>query len=60
MSTKELTKLLKRTVENVELENLPIGPEWLSDIVCDKKGAMSKRMLKIWTLVLAQKLKEKG
>lgn len=40
-------------------EDLPIGPEWLSEIVCDRTDAMSRRMLKIWNRVLAQKLKEK-
>lgn len=39
-------------------EDLPIGPEWLSEIVCDRTDAMSRRMLKIWNRVLAQKLKE--
>lgn len=40
-------------------EDLPVGPEWLSEIVCDRTDAMSKRMLKIWTRVLTKKLKEK-
>ena len=40
-------------------EDLPVGPEWLSEIVCDRTDAMSKRMLKIWTRVLTEKLKEK-
>jgi len=41
-------------------EDLPIGPEWLSEVVCDRTDAMSKRMLKIWNRVLSEKLKEKG
>ena len=40
-------------------EDLPVGPEWLSEFVCDRTDAMSKRMLKIWTRVLTKKLKEK-
>jgi len=40
-------------------EDLPMGPKWLSEIVCDRTDAMSKRMLKIWTRVLTKKLKEK-
>ena len=70
----ELLKLKVEEVELIELqllnawvyedtgayfEDLPIGPEWLSEIVCDRTDAMSKRMLKIWNRVLAQKLREK-
>jgi hypothetical protein len=39
-------------------KDLPIGPEWLGQLVCDRTDAMSKRMLKIWNKVLAEKLKK--
>lgn len=37
-------------------EDLPTGPEWLGQLICDRTDAMSKRMLKIWNKVLAEKL----
>ena len=40
-------------------EGLPTGPEWLEQLICDRTDAMSKRMLKIWNKVLAEKLTKK-
>jgi len=40
-------------------EDIPIGPEWLQDIVCDRTEAQSRRMLKVWNKFLTHKLKEK-
>ena len=37
-------------------EDLPKGPEWLGQLICDRTDAMSKRMLKIWNKVLTEKL----
>ena len=39
-------------------EDLPIGPEWLDDLLCDRTDALSRRMLKIWNSALAKRLKE--
>ncbi|TRO46550.1 hypothetical protein E2P65_05555 [Candidatus Bathyarchaeota archaeon] len=36
--------------------DLPQGPEWLEQLICDRTDAMSRRMLKIWNKVLAEKL----
>jgi hypothetical protein len=40
-------------------EDLPIGPDWLQEMVCDRTEAQSRRMLKVWNKVLSQKLMEK-
>jgi len=40
-------------------EDLPVGPEWLEQLICDRTDAMSKRMLKLWTKVLTEKLTKK-
>jgi len=37
-------------------EDLPQGPEWLEQLICDRTDAISRRMLKIWNRVLAEKL----
>ena len=41
-------------------EDLPIGPDWLQEMVCDRTEAQSRRMLKVWNKVLSQKLMEKS
>ena len=40
-------------------QDLPVGPEYLEELVCDRTDAISNRMLKIWNKILLKKLKEK-
>jgi hypothetical protein len=41
-------------------EDIPVGPEWLCGIVSERTETISRRMLKIWNRVLAEKLREKN
>jgi hypothetical protein len=40
-------------------QDMPVGPEYLEDLVCDRTDAISNRMLKIWNKTLLKQLKEK-
>ena len=38
--------------------DLPVGPEWLGDLICDRTMAISKRMLQVWNKILLKKTKK--
>ena len=38
--------------------DLPVGPEWLGELICDRTMAISKRMLHIWNKILLKKTKK--
>ena len=39
-------------------EDLPVGPAWLGDLICDRTMAISKRMLQVWNKILLKKTKK--